>query len=56
MYYVDQELCIGCAACVGECPEGYKLNEEMKSEVINQEAPCLDEGKEICPVGAIKEK
>jgi len=54
---VDQELCIGCGACANLCPEVFRLQDDGKSEVINEEG-CKKCDCEVvvnsCPVGAIK--
>jgi len=53
---VDQELCIGCGACANLCPEVFTLNDEGKSEVLDQTgAGCdVEVAANSCPVGAIK--
>jgi len=54
---VDQELCIGCGACVALCDAVFRLNELGKAEVIPGAdcgaAGCCKEGAESCPVTAI---
>ncbi len=54
---VDQELCIGCGACVNLCPEVFELQDDGKSRVIKKEE-CKDCDCEMivnsCPVGAIR--
>lgn len=54
---VDQELCIGCGACVNLCPEVFELQDDGKSRVIIKNG-CKECDYEIavnsCPVGAIK--
>jgi ferredoxin len=55
---VDQNLCIGCGACVSMCPQVFKL-EEGKSKVFSaeQNCPCdLQEVMDSCPVSAISEE
>jgi len=53
---VDQELCIGCGACMNLCPKVFVLNAEGKSEVIDETgAGCdVDIAANSCPVGAIR--
>ena len=51
---INVDDCIGCGICVKKCPEGYELNEEMKAEVKNPNAPCIKEGADACPVNAIE--
>lgn len=55
---VNQDTCIGCGACIEECPEVYHWNEEDKSEAILEDIPagCADKaaaGRDVCPVDAI---
>lgn len=55
-FKVNQEVCIGCGACISLCPECFELNEEGKSQVKLEE--CQDKcnsGEVIsdCPVRAI---
>lgn len=52
---VDQELCIGCGACVSACPECFELNEDGKSVVISEVCTSCDlqEVALNCPVAAI---
>jgi len=51
---VDEDVCIGCGACVSACPECFELNEDGKSVVTNQECSCdLDEVALNCPTQAI---
>lgn len=51
---VDQDLCIGCQACVTNCPESFRINDDEKSEPISQkEHPCTMKAAAACPVGAI---
>lgn len=52
---VDQDTCIACGACVGECPvEAITLEEKSQ---INPDV-CIDCGacQGVCPVGAISEE
>ena len=51
---VDQNTCIGCGACVSLCPNGFKLNDQGKSEPISQDnLDCAKNASESCPVQAI---
>ncbi len=52
---VDEEVCIGCGACISACPECFEFNEDGKSKVI-EGAVCdcdLEEVALDCPVQAI---
>ncbi|MEI6378473.1 MAG: ferredoxin [Candidatus Falkowbacteria bacterium] len=51
---VDQNTCIGCAACVAIAPACFKMNDMGIAEPISQEAvPEAHEAAGSCPVGAI---
>lgn len=53
---VDQNLCVGCGACVGTCPvNAISFNGEGRAE-INQDV-CIHCGAcaGVCPVNAISE-
>ncbi|MCP3966346.1 MAG: 4Fe-4S dicluster domain-containing protein [Lentisphaerae bacterium] len=49
---VDKETCIGCEACVGECPVEAIEMMEGKADINDK---CVDCGAcvDICPVSAI---
>jgi len=54
---VNQELCIGCGACEGTCPEVFKLN-DGKSQVVEMAdyTPYKDKiqtAVDACPVQCI---
>ncbi len=54
---VNQDVCIGCGACVAGCPVGaLSLNDEGKSHC--EESTCIECGScaSTCPVGAIEIK
>jgi len=53
MTKIDKEKCIGCGACASICPEGIKMV-DRKAAIVNTQAKCIKETKDICPVGAIK--
>lgn len=51
---VDQNVCIGCGACVSTCPVGaISLNEkaEINKDICIHCGACAG----VCPVGAISE-
>ena len=51
---VDQQKCIGCGRCTEICPSVFRLNENGKSEVIEQgKADCALQASDECPVEAI---
>ncbi|MDK1032412.1 MAG: ferredoxin [Planctomycetia bacterium] len=54
---VDEELCVGCGACVDICPEVFDLEDDM-AKVLTDEVPgdleaSAAEAAEACPVDAI---
>ena len=54
---VDQELCIGCGACVNLCPDIFELQDDGKANIVNEDGSkkCDYEiAINSCPVGAIK--
>ena len=56
-FSVVQELCIGCGACAGTCPEVFELQNDksqVKLDPVPEEyqARALD-AEGACPVGAI---
>ncbi len=56
--FVYQDICIGCGACIAECPEIYHWNSDNKSEASDQEIPeeqadGARAGRDVCPVDAI---
>jgi len=58
-YIVDQNLCVGCGACISLCPNVFKLNENGKAEVKSRdeaEADCVKQADSSCPVQAISIK
>jgi len=54
MAYVIDAGCIGCGACVGECPTGCIADAGGVFEI--KSAECIDCGSCVgaCPTGAIK--
>lgn len=59
--YVDQDLCIGCGACISLCPDVFDWNDDGKAEVTVAEVPSDEEetatdAMDSCPTEAIKEK
>ena len=52
MVKIDKEKCIGCGVCVNICPEAFKLDNEI-AKVISENATCITEAANACPVNAI---
>ncbi|MBS3142284.1 ferredoxin [Candidatus Woesearchaeota archaeon] len=54
---VDQETCIGCAACTA-CCENFEMvgdkAKEKKQIIDESDLPKNKEAEEVCPVAAIK--
>ncbi|HAZ18749.1 MAG TPA: ferredoxin [Clostridiales bacterium] len=54
-YKIDADACIGCAACVDECPVNAISDKDGKCEINPDE--CIECGAcaDVCPVDAPKE-
>jgi ferredoxin len=55
---VDEETCVGCAACEGICPGVFEMGDDDKAVVKVDEVPAdleddCREAAEQCPVDAI---
>ncbi len=59
-FTVDQELCIGCAACEDICPTVFERPESTSKVKLNPVPKKLQENaleaEESCPVAAISHK
>lgn len=53
-YKINKEKCVGCGVCVVTCPEGVKMREDSKAEIIDQEKLKKCGGESVCPLGAIE--
>lgn len=53
-YKIDKEKCISCGACVAACPKGFKMEEDNKAKVINQEEAKKCQPEDLCAVDAIE--
>lgn len=55
---VNQDVCIGCGACVGICPEVFSFNDDGYAQAITEAVPedkeeLVQEALEGCPTEAI---
>lgn len=55
---VDEDLCIGCAACEDVCPDVFAMEDDGLSHVINETPEpelygCVRDAADACPVAAI---
>jgi ferredoxin len=55
---IDKAKCIGCGACVSQCPDNFEMESgaEYKARVKKAEVTdlgCSKEAADICPVQAI---
>ena len=53
---VDNNMCIGCGACVGTCPEVFEISDDgyaVAKEVTEETAENAKEAASNCPVSAI---
>jgi len=55
MFKVNTKKCVGCGTCAAVCPNGIKLRDDYKPEILDQDEIQKCGGKEICPLGAIEE-
>ena len=54
---LDKNKCIGCGSCAAICPEIFRMDEDGKSEVIQEEIEklgCAKTAEESCPVKIIE--
>lgn len=51
---VDQDLCVGCGACVEACPAQIFTLEDGKAQVSDDECLGCQSCVSVCPVDAIK--
>ena len=56
--FVDRDACIGCEACVGICPDVFRMDDELISvpvegEIAGDILESAQEAMDCCPVGAI---
>lgn len=52
MMEINKEICAGCGKCVVVCPDGIEMKEGI-AIIKNENATCLKNAKEVCPVNAI---
>ena len=56
--FVDKDICIGCGACTGICPEVFDMDDDglaiaIKDEGKSELVDSAVEAKDGCPVSAI---
>lgn len=56
--FVDKDICIGCGACTGICPEVFDMDDDglaiaIKEELKNELEDSAAEAQDGCPVSAI---
>jgi len=54
MFRINKEKCIGCRACIANCPGATKIGPDGKAEVIDQQKLEKCGGESVCPLGAIE--
>lgn len=55
-FYVDEDECIGCGACVDSCPDVFRMTDDNVAEVYNLEGASEEEvqdAMDACPVTCI---
>ena len=55
---VNKEACVGCGACVNNCPKYFEFDDDglsnvKKEEVENEDKEMVMEAVETCPTNAI---
>lgn len=55
---VDEDLCIGCAACEDACPEVFQMGDDGLAHVLAPKVDeelfgCVRDAADSCPVDAI---
>ncbi|OEU66757.1 MAG: ferredoxin [Desulfovibrio sp. S3730MH75] len=53
---IDMDACIGCEACVEECPEVFSMGPGDLAQVYNPEGADeakIEEAMDMCPVNCI---
>lgn len=55
MPWVNQEMCVGCAVCVDECPVGAIALEDSRKAIIDEDR-CIRCGRchDVCPQEAVR--
>jgi len=50
---INKEKCIGCGACVSECPAGaIQIRDDSKAEIDQEKCQKCGKCVQVCPVGA----
>ena len=50
---IKQDECIGCGVCANICPDGIVMEDNI-AVIKNDEAECLKEAADSCPISIIK--
>lgn len=52
---IDKEACIGDGICVSLCPDVFRMADDGKAEVIDEQSnePCVQDAIDACPTEAI---
>jgi len=54
---INQNRCVGCGRCTEKCPGIFRLNKDVKSELIIEakiNLECVHVASDQCPMGAIE--
>jgi ferredoxin len=55
-FYIDQDECISCGACVDSCPDVFQMNDDNLAEIYNATGASEEEIQDAidcCPVTCI---
>lgn len=56
--FVDKDICIGCGACIGICPEVFDMDDDglavaIENEINSELQDSAADAQDSCPVSAI---
>lgn len=55
-FYIDEDECISCGACVDSCPDVFRMNDDNLAEIFNMDGASEEEiqdAMDACPVTCI---
>lgn len=55
-FYIDEDECISCVACVDSCPDVFRMNDDNLAEIFNLDGASeeeIEDAMDACPVTCI---